>query len=242
VSARVADGDRPPSELDAARYEELQAELVAVDALARTISARRLLESAVGTELPPGAEPDRELLAIDSRHSESEADWGIEALELQSDAAREEARMYRRIRAPVLAVIGQTGLAGINDRVFPMYRLGIELAVPLWDGGRAISLAHVADARAIELDAVARDAKIERSDEQNRALLDRQQADEQLSLADGIVSISKKRVEQAQTSYDLGAGSLEAVADARAALRDAESRRVQILVARADAVLRLDGD
>lgn len=239
VSARVADGDRPPSEADAARYEELQAELVAVDALARTISAKRLLESAVGTELPPGAEPDRALLVIDAKHPEPEAGWEIEALELQSDAAREEARMHRKSRVPVLAAIGQTGLAGINDRVFPMYRLGIELSVPLWDGGRATSLAHAADARAIELDALARDAKIERDDEQRRALLDRRHADEQLALADGIVSISKKRVEQAQTSYDLGAGSLEAVAEARAALRDAEARRVEILVARADAVVRL---
>ena len=147
--------------------------------------------------------------------------------------------MHRKSRVPSLAVIGQTGLAGVNERVFPMYRLGLNLAVPLWDGGRALALAHSADAQAIELDALARDAHVARNDERQQARLDRQHAEEQLTIANSLVEVSEKRVEQAQTSYDLGASDLEAVADAREALRDAQSRRVQIQVARTDAILRL---
>lgn len=239
VAARVADGDRPGSELDDARYEELQAELVAANALAKTVAAKRLLESAVGTELSPEAEPDAQLLEIDSKDSSSDAGWEVEALERQRDAARQEAQMYRKGRAPVLAVVGQTGVAGVNERVFPMYRLGVNLAVPLWDGGRAVAMAHAADAQASELDARARDARIARADERRQALLDRQHAENQLALANSLVTVSEKRVGQAQTSYDLGARDLEAVADARAALRDVQSRRVQIQIVRADAVLRL---
>ena len=241
IAERVADGDRPGSELDAARYEELQAELVAADALARAVAAKRLLESAVGTELSPDAEPDTRLLEIEAKGSGSDAGWEVEALERQRDAARQEAQMHRKGRVPVLAVIGQTGLAGVNERVFPMYRLGLNLAVPLWDGGRALALAHSADAQAIELDALARDAHVARNDERQQALLDRQHAEEQLTIANSLVAVSEKRVEQAQTSYDLGASDLEAVADAREALRDAQSRRVQIQVARTDAILRLAG-
>ena len=242
IAERVADGDRPGSEVDAARYEELQAELVAADAFARAVDARRLLESAVGAELSPEAEPDTQLLEIDANDSDSDADWEVEALERQRDAVRQEARMHRKSRVPVLAVIGQTGLAGINERVFPMYRLGLNLAVPLWDGGRAVALAHAADAQAVELDARARDAHVARNDERQQALLDRQHAEEQLTLANSLVAVSEKRVGQAQTSYDLGASDLEAVADARAALRDAQSRRIEIQVARTDAVLRLKGE
>jgi outer membrane protein TolC len=242
VEARVADGDRAGSELDAARYEELQAELVAADALARAVGAKRLLESAVGTELSAEAEPDTELLAIDTVDSDSDDGSEVEALERQRDAARQEARMHRRGRVPVLAVIGQTGLAGVNDQVFPMYRLGLHLAVPLWDGGKAVAMAHAADAQATELDARARDAQIARNDEREQALLDREHAEKRLALANSLVSVSEKRVEQAQASYDLGAGDLEGVADARAALRDAQSRRVQIQVARADAILQLNGE
>jgi outer membrane protein TolC len=242
VEARVADGDRAGSELDAARYEELQAELVAADALARAVGAKRLLESAVGTELSAEAEPDTELLAIDTVDSDSDDGSEVEALERQRDAARQEARMHRRGRVPVLAVIGQTGLAGVNDQVFPMYRLGLNLAVPLWDGGKAVAMAHAADAQATELDARARGAQIARNDERQQALLDREHAEKRLALVDSLVSVSEKRVEQAQASYDLGAGDLEGVADARAALRDAQSRRVQIQIARADAILQLNGE
>jgi outer membrane protein TolC len=241
IAARVADGDRPGSEVDAARYEELQAELDAADALARVVAAKRLLESAVGTELSPEAEPDTELLAIDATDRDSDVRWEVEALERQRDAARQEAHMHRKSRVPVLAVIGQTGLAGINEQVFPMYRVGLSLAVPLWDGGRAVAMAHAADAQAIELEALARDAHVARNDEWQQALFDREHGEEQLALANSLVSVSEKRVGQAQTSYDLGAGDLEALANARAALRDAQSRRVQIQVDRADAVLRLDG-
>ena len=141
---------------------------------------------------------------------------------------------------PVLAIVGQTGLAGVNERVFPMYRLGLSLSVPLWDGGRAVSLAHAADARAIELDALARDAQLERREQQEEASIERENSEAQLVIAESLVAVSEKRVDQAQTSYELGAGDLESVADARAALRDAQSRRVQIQVARADAILRLD--
>jgi outer membrane protein TolC len=241
VEARVEDGDRPQSELDVARYEELQAELVSADALERLVAAKRLLESAVGVELPPTAEPDRELLAIDKKNPDTGTGWEVEALERERDAARQETRMYRKSRVPVLSAIRQTGLAGVNDQVFPMYRLGVSLAVPLWDGGRAIAMAHGADARAMELDARARDAQMTQNDERRQALLERKHAEEQLTLADDLVSVSEKRVAQTQTSYELGAGDLEAVADARAALRHAQSRRVQIQVARADAILRLDG-
>jgi outer membrane protein TolC len=241
IAARVGDGDRPGAELDTARYEELQAELVAAEALAQAVAAKRHLESAVGTELPLEAEPDAGLLQIESQEVDTDAGWEVEALERQRDAARQEARMYRKSRVPVLAVIGQTGVAGVNDRVFPMYRLGLNLAVPLWDGGRAVAMGRAADAQATELEARARDAEVSLNDERQRALIDRKHAEDQLSLADKLVLISEKRVGQAQTRYDLGAGDLGAVADARAALRDAQSSRIQIQVVRAGAVLRFDG-
>ncbi len=241
IAARVADGDRPPSELDAAQYEELQAELVAAEALARAVVAKRQLESVVGTELSATAEPDGSVLQIESQEAETDGGWEVEALERQRDAARQQARMHRKSRAPVLAVIGQTGVAGVNDSVFPMYRLGLHLSVPLWDGGRAIAMAHAADAEAAELEAQARDAAVSRDDDRRRATIDIGHAKEQLALADELVLVSDKRVGQAQVGYDLGAGDLETVADARAALREAQSRRVQIQVARADAILRLRG-
>ncbi len=239
IEQSVADGDRARSELDSARYEELQAELVAAEARARAVAAKRLLESAVGSELSPDAEPDTSILRMESRVADADGAWEVDALERQRDAAHQEARMHRKGRVPVLAIVGQTGLAGVNEQVFPMYRLGLNLAVPLWDGGRAVALARASEAQASELDARAREAQGARDNARQQAVLDWEQAEDQLSLANGLVAVSQTRVEQAQTSYELGAGGVEAVADARVALRDAQSRRVQIQVARTDAILRL---
>jgi outer membrane protein TolC len=244
IAARVANGDIPASDLDSARHQELEAALAAANSEARLADARRAVESATGSELAPDAEPDVQLLQIEPAAQDTAAvqSWDVRALERESDAARQEARMHRKGRVPVLAVIGQTGVYGINENVFPMYRMGLNLAVPLWDGGRAVAMAHAADARAIELDARARDAELVQQDAHEQASLDRVQAERQLELANALVSVSERRVEQAKASYDLGEGSLDAVSDARASLRDAQSRRVQIQVARAEAVLRLKDD
>jgi outer membrane protein TolC len=240
VSARVADGDLPASDVDSARHQELEAALAAARSEARLADARRALESAIGSALALDAEPDQKVLDVEPRTSDASTgrDWGVQALESESDAARQEARMHRRGRAPVLAVIGQTGIYGINENVFPMYRVGLSLSVPLWDGGRAAALGHAADARAIELDALARDAELTDQDAREQAMLDRIEAERQMELANALVSVSERRLEQAKASYDLGEGSLDSVSAARASLRDAQSRRLDIQVARAEAVLR----
>lgn len=240
ISARVADGDLPASDVDSARHQELEAALAAARSEARLADARRAVESAIGSALALDAEPDQKVLDIEPSTSDASTgrDWGVQALESESEAASQEARMHRKGRAPVLAVIGQTGVSGINENVFPMYRLGLSLAVPLWDGGRAAALGHAADARAIELDALARDAELTDQDAREQAMLDRIEADRQMELANALVSVSERRLEQAKASYDLGEGSLDAVSAARASLRDAQSSRLQIQVARAEAVLR----
>lgn len=242
IADRIADGDVPASDLDAGRYQELQAELQAADAWARLTDARLAMESAAGVELSPDARPDLALLDIEASETDAGADWDAEALEREQDAARQEARMHRKSRAPVLAVVGQTGVAGVNDQVFPMYQLGVNLAVPLWDGGRAVAMANAADARALELGAHARDARLASDDERAQALLDRQQAERQLVLAGELVTVAERRVEQAEESYELGEGSVEAVASARTDLRQAQMQHVQIQVIRADAILRLKGE
>ncbi|MGB8223690.1 MAG: TolC family protein [Polyangiales bacterium] len=242
TESRVAVGDRPRSELDAALYEELETELVAAGALANAATAKRILEAAVGVELSPEAEPDVRLLEIEAMETGTDDGWEAEALERQSEAARQEANMHRRTRMPTLAAIGQTGLAGVNDRAFPMYRIGLNLTVPFWDGGRALALSRAAEAQAAQIAVSARDAHIAKDDERKRAMLDRTHAEEQLAIANSLVSISEKRVEQARTSYELGATEIESVSALRATLRDAQSRRIQIQVARADAILRLQDD
>jgi len=240
VQARVEEGDRPGADLDDARYHEVQEQLAAAEAKAPLLAARQQLEYAVGAKLSPTAVPDLGLLDAESpKDRSSPALSEIDALKRERNAARLEARMHRTTRRPALAVSGQTGLSGIDDNVFPMYRLGMTLAVPLYDGGRALAQARAIDAHAAELDAELQDRKAAAQDAKQRALLDRAQAEEQLQIVDSLVAVSEKRVERAEARYEIGAGDLDAIASARASLRDAESRRVHIRVARTDAMFRL---
>jgi outer membrane protein TolC len=236
----VEDGDRTGADLGDAQYDEAQERLAAADARARQVTAKRQLEYAVGSTLSPTAEPDLSLLALEAGDTEpSIASSEIDAIERERDAAHLEAKMHRRTRAPVLAVAGQTGFTGVDDNVFPMYRLGLTFEVPLYDAGSALARARAAEARADELDAHLREKKIAQQDEQRQATLDREHAQEQLEIVDTLVAVCEKRVERAQARYEIGAGELDGISAARAALRDAESRRVRIRVARADAILRL---
>ncbi len=239
IAARVQAGDRPGSELDSARYEEMDTRLSAEEAQAQVSAIKRLLESEVGQSLPDDAEPDKALLQREAISVEPVPAWELEDLERRRNATRLEAKMYRKSRAPLLAAVGRTGVNGLNENVFPSYRLGLTLAMPLWDGGDAKSRARTLEAEARELDALLEESRAAVQNERLQAQGDRVNAERQLDVANELVEICHTRVGHAQNSYDLGVGDLHEIAQARAALRDAQSRRAIIQVARADAVLRL---
>jgi outer membrane protein TolC len=240
VAQRVQDGDRPGSDLTAAQQQALEQQLLATDSKAELDRARRRLEQTVGASLTASAEPDGRLLELPSRDSDDEPPRAseAEALERESEAARLQARTLRKSRAPVLAATLQTGLRGVDNDVFPGYRLGLNLALPLWDGGKTVAEAELSEALAMELSAQAAQSRSAMESAQKQAQADRESAEAQLPLAEELVAVSEERVEQAEASYELGVGELDDIAVARAALRDAKSRLVRVQVARAEAILR----
>ena len=119
----------------------------------------------------------------------------------------------------------------------PGFRL--TFGVQLWDGGRAVAEAKRLNAVASELEARARETTFAIKEATRAALEQQAHAARQLSLAHRLVTVSEARVAHATSSYELGAGGLEAIADARAALRGARSRVIQLQIARVRAVLRL---
>lgn len=57
------------------------------------------------------------------------------ALERRRAAARVSARSHAHPWAPVLSVTAEAGVYGQKATVFPSYRVGLKLSVPLSDGG-----------------------------------------------------------------------------------------------------------
>lgn len=238
VAQRVQDGERPGADLTAAQHEALERQLAATDSQAELDRARRRIEQLVGEPLPPKAEPDTRLLTLQTPDDAEPASAEADALMRESEVARLEAGTLRKSRRPVLAATARTGVRGVGNDVFPGYRLGVNLAVPLWDGGKIAAEAELAEAQAMELEAEAAQSRSAAQSAQEQARADRLSAETQLPLAEQLVAVAEERVEQAEASYELGLGGLDDIASARTALRAAQSRLVSVQVARADAILR----
>jgi outer membrane protein TolC len=222
-----------------------------------------MLEAAVGSPLPAGAQPDRSALSVDApaagagpaqgsgargaqttanAAADANADASVESLERQRDAAAATARMYESQHAPTIAAQAQVGVRAQNpiagggaSAVFPVYRIGVSVNVPLFDGGGAQASAAAARAQAEELAARSREAEQARQTARQRAEADAAAAQERLRLARELLALSDTRVQDAEARYEEARGPIEAIAEANAMRRRANTEIVMAEVAAARA-------
>jgi outer membrane protein TolC len=137
----------------------------------------------------------------------------------------------------VLAGAVSAGVHAQNDDLFPSYAVGVSLNVPLWDGGGSSAEASIARARAEELAARMHELRTEREYAAARAELSRQHAEQRLARAQALLEVATQRLRETEERYELGAGGIEALAQARSVLRGAQGEVVLAQLARADAIL-----
>jgi outer membrane protein TolC len=250
----VAEGMKPAADISPVASDEALARLEASRSRANVENARIMLDAAIGGGLPADAEPDRRALQIDllpssiaGGKSESSADAAVHALERQRDAARATASMYDRLHAPVIGADAQVGVRAQNpivggglSGVFPMYRVGVSVSVPLWDGGSASANANVARAQAEELGARSRELSQARQTVRSQAEADAAAAQERLRIARELLALSERRVREAEERYEEAGGPVEAIAEANAMRRRANAEIVlaEIATARAHYALQ----
>ena len=239
VEALIAEGARPTADLTPARADELLSKLELERASGDVRAARLGLEQAVGSPLAASAEPERGLLETAPAGATSADDPALRALQLKQQAARAAARAESNGNNPLLSASASAGVHTQDKTVFPAYSVGINLAVPLWDAGKSAAAASLARARADELGARMREQVQARHAERARAQLDADNAGARLATAQSLLEVADQRVHQAAEAYDLGAGSLDQLAQARSLLRRAQTEIVLAKLARADAALRL---
>jgi outer membrane protein TolC len=240
VEAAVEDGSRPASDLPAVRADEARARLRLIEARGRETSARTALEAAVEQPLPPAAEPDPAMLDMAPPSGGPARSAELVALERRRDAAFAQARSFERPSLPTLDATAEAGPRGQGARIFPAYRVGVLLSIPLWDDGSHDAQRAIASAEASELSARADELARALSRERAQALADLRNAEERLRAADALRLALEDSVRLAEERYELGgAGTLETILQARAAMADALLEVLQARAARADAVLRL---
>src|SRR6185312_13921326 len=149
-------------------------------------------------------------------------------------------RAHDHAFTPVLSANAQAGLQGLNENLFPVYRVGVSLIVPLWDGGTEAASRSQALARGAQLGAQA-DA-LERAEVRagKRSQTLQRQAERRIGVADKLVTTCRKRVAQLEEASPLAAASYAELADARSALSRAETELVLARALRAQVMLGVE--
>jgi hypothetical protein len=120
-------------------------------------------------DLGPEARPAADVLELGPPAPQLEpVDPQLTALKEQRTAARGSARAHDHAFAPVVSANAQAGVQGQGGNVFPLYRVGLNVNVPLWDGGLMIANRAQANTQAAQLGAQATDYAAQR-EHQRRA-------------------------------------------------------------------------
>lgn len=240
--AAIEEGARPAADRTAAESSEGFAQLELERAAAELESARTDLGFIAARDLPMSAIPADDVLnAVPIEPGPSLGQKAqVDALREQKAAAQALARAHDHALTPVLSANAQAGMQGLNDKVFPVYRVGVSLLVPLWDGGSEAALRAQAQARAAQLGAQAEELERAQARAQARSRSLKGQADRRIAVADKLLAICRTRVSQLEAASPLGAASYLELADARNAAARAETELVLAQALRAQVLLGLD--
>jgi outer membrane protein len=256
VKELISQGVRPATDATLSSYDEQVAGLRESRAGRAASMALQALAASVQSELPPGSTPDLTVLEAPPEVPQPQAaaaanarakpgsspapattkpDAQLGALKLQREAALSAARAADRGAAPVLDVGADLGVQGVQDHIFPVYKAGVTLSMPIWDGGvgKAQAAVHRAEARGVEARMQATELRIRA--EQNAARERLQAAAEDLRLSSELLATAELMLSQAEEHYRTGSDTLERVLNAQRSLLQArrEVLTAQLETARA---------
>jgi adhesin transport system outer membrane protein len=240
--AAIEEGARPAADQTAAETGEGFAQLELERAYAELESARDDLGFIAATELASTAYPADDVLnavpvvpALEPGHIAR-----LGGLREQQVAAQASARAHDHVYAPVLSANAQAGLQGLDDTLFPVYRVGVSVLVPLWDGGSEAAQRGLAQARGAQLGAQAEELERAAKRVQQRRQTLKNQAERRIAVAERLLGICRTRVSQLEAASPLGAASFVELSDARAAVSRAETELVLARALRAQVWLGLE--
>jgi outer membrane protein TolC len=239
TGAAIEEGARRSADRIASQTEAAFSRLELERSSATLETARLDLGFVAVADLPDDAQPDPAVLAAGATPApaDSNEDPSLVTLQEQRKAAQASARVHDHAYAPILSAQAQAGVLGQGSYPFPVYRLGVTISVPLWDGGADGAARAQAEARAAELAAQAEDYAQARDHQRVRSAALQAQAARRIELAEELVRLTQARLAQLDEGYPLGAATLQELADARAGVQRANTELVLAQAMRAEAAL-----
>jgi outer membrane protein len=244
VRELIGEGARPATDATLSAYDEQLARLREARARRAGSMALEALAAAVQSELPAGAEPELAVIEpgppptsspgeaaapgqvlpageASARAAAADApanDQRLQALQRKRAAALSAATAADRSRAPQLDVSGELGVQGQDTQLFPSYRAGLSLSIPLYDGGVQSALADQYRADALGLEA--RRLLLERQLTAKRRAAEHalSSAGEELTMSLALLGTAEALLAEAEEHYRAGSDTLERVLSAQRSL------------------------
>jgi outer membrane protein len=226
------------SQLAMARTERLQADLALRRAIGAPLNAPFMLTESLDVHLSAElSEADEVALALRTRPELRAADAGVRAARQSLDAAN-------ALRLPTVGVFADQGVTSSDyGHLLRTYAFGVQLSVPLFEGGRTEGRTREQRAMLHEAEVRLADATEQVSMEVRSAMIDIMSTNGQVELARERLRLAEAEASQAQERFRAGVAgnadvisALLALTASRTQLIDAEIlfRYSQVSLARAE--------
>ena len=156
----------------------------------------------------------------------------LRALELQAQAAHQQASAIRAEALPTVGLLADYGLSQRNGRSYlPTYDLGIALSVPIFDGFRREGRIEEQTSTARDLENRARDLRIQVEADVRTAVLNLASSTEAVAAARERLALAEQEVSQARERFQAGVSGNADVITAALSLNAARTQLVDALTA-----------
>lgn len=245
VSVRelILEGARPATDATLSAYDEQLAKLRQARAHRASLLAFESLAAALQSDLPRDAVPELDVIeapggpvasgtASNDAASNATArasaagapspgighEQALDVLDRQRDAALSAARAAGRWRAPQLEIAAELGASGIDEQLFPAYRAGMALNIPIFDGGAMSASADQYRAEARGLEARRERLAKEIAAARRAAETALASASEELGMSLALLATAETLLSEAEDHYRSGSDTLERVLSAQRSL------------------------
>ena len=153
----------------------------------------------------------------------------MRAAEAQLAAAQQQASAIRATRLPTVSAFANDGPNGFIDNLLNTYTYGVQLSVPIFEGGRRNAQTQEQEAVAREIDVRRRDLRQQIEADVRGALLDLASAREQVDAARERERLAELEVQQARDRFRAGVAGNADVATASQTLNNARTAVIDAL-------------
>jgi outer membrane protein len=215
--------------LTRARYERLQVQN-------RREEAVTLLYNLMGVEVPATAPT---LIAYRARSAETPVVAGLEQdasqhrpelriAEQEMASARAQERRARGERLPSVSVVGQyVERAGADTEFFNDWNVGVQLTVPILDGGVRRAREEQAAIARVQAEEAARRTRLDVGKEVRDAVNADQEAEARLNVTESSIAESNEALAIERLKYEQGVGVITDLLNAESAVLSSQADRLQ---------------